>query len=58
MFDDFLGGQIEHFAQGIATGEAWFVFCDFSELAIQPLDDIGCIYDSPKLGRVCEKGGE
>jgi len=51
------GGQIQNFAQRIIVGERRFVFGDLSELAIEPLNDIGCIYDFPDLRRVCIKGG-
>ena len=49
VFDNFPAGQIEHFAQGIIVGKAGLVFCDLPELAVEPLNDIGRVYDFSDL---------
>ena len=47
VFDNFPAGQVEHFAQGIIVCEAGFVLGDLAELAVEALNDIGRVYDSP-----------
>lgn len=44
-----LRGQIQHPAQGIIVGKAGFVFGDLLELTIDPLNDVGRVYDFPHL---------
>ena len=39
--DNFPAGQVEHLAQGIIVGKAGLVFGDLTELAVEPLNDIG-----------------
>ena len=55
VLDNFLAGQVEHFAQGIIVGKAGLIFSDLAELAVQALDDIGRVYDFPNLGGICKK---
>ena len=55
VFDNFSAGQIEHLAQGIIVGKAGLVFGDLTELAVEPLNDIGRVYDFPDLCGICEK---
>ena len=58
MFDNFCRRQIQHFAQGIIIGKGRLVLRHLPKLTVQPLNEIGCIYDTPDLGRICEKGGQ
>ena len=44
--------QIEHPAQGIIVGKAGLVFRDLTELAVESLDNVGRVYDSPDLRRI------
>ena len=55
---DILRRKIQHFPQGVIVGERRLVLRDLSELAVQPFDDIGCIYDFPNLSRICKKRRE
>ena len=56
MLLDALCGQIEHPAQGIIVCKTGFVFCDLPELPVQPLNDIGRVYDFPDFWRIFVKG--
>ena len=49
MLDNFPAGQVQHLAQGIIVGKAGLVLGDLPELAVEPLNDIGRVYDFPNL---------
>ena len=58
MFDNVFRRQIQYFAQGIVICEAGLVFGDLPKLAIEPLNNVSCIYDFPNLRRICVKRGQ
>ena len=52
MFDDPLGGQIQHPTQRIIIGERRLVLRDLTKLTVQALDDVRRVYDFPDLRRI------
>ena len=51
VLHDPLGCQVKHSFQRIVVGKAWFVPGDLPELPVQPLNDVGRVYDwlNPKF---------
>ena len=58
MFDNLFRRQIQHLFEAVVIGERGLVLSDFPELSVKLLDDVGGIYDSSDLRRICVKGAE
>lgn len=58
VLHDPLGRQIEHSPKRIFVGKAEIVLGDWPELPVQPLDDVGRIYDFPALRRAFKEGAQ
>ena len=54
FFSDVHHSQIEHFKQAVVSGEHRFVFTDFSELPVEPLNGICSINQRPDFFGIFE----